>query len=328
MRYIMGVDGGGSKTYTVITDENGCLLGKGVSGGGNYQGPGIDVALFHIKESIERALKTANLTYDDISFVQYGLAGADRKKDFSILEPALATLPFEQWALVCDTMEGLRTGSPENIGVVLVCGSGTNAAGRNKAGQMVQTGGFGYLFGDGRVGGFEMARETFRAAVRSWDLREIPSILQEKVARYYGFENMEQVYGYFLDHEIYEIRDGKLTLLLHEAAAEGDELAIRILKNTGYELGIAANSVIRKLGDFGDFSIPVVLVGSVVQKGKNQQLLQTLRETIEQKYKPIEMIIPEIAPVYGSVMLAMDRLGIQTPPDMYDLFKSYGGYDE
>jgi N-acetylglucosamine kinase-like BadF-type ATPase len=325
MAYFMGVDGGNSKTFTVITDEAGRLLGRGLAGCGNHQGPGIEAALSSIMASANMALEQAGLKYEDIAFVQYGLAGADRQKDFDILRPGLATLPFAKWDVVCDTYEGLRAGSPDNIGVVLVCGSGTNSAGRNREGAMVQTGGFGYLFGD-RSGGGDMARETFSHAVRSWDLRERPSILPEKVAKYFGFADMGEVYDHFLDNDIYEVpRD--LTLVLHEAADEGDELAIRLLRRSGDELGRAANSVIRRLGGFaGETSIPIVLVGSVVQEGRNPHLLAALRERVALENERFEFVIPKMAPVYGSVLLAMDQLGLKATEDIVRRFEEYGGY--
>jgi N-acetylglucosamine kinase-like BadF-type ATPase len=324
MTYIMGIDGGGSKTFAVLTDERGRLLGRGVSGGGNHQGPGIDQALANIRDSADQALEQAGLTHAEIDFVQFGLAGADRDKDFNILRPALATLPFRKWDLVCDTMEGLRAGSPENIGVVLVCGSGTNAAGRNRDGVTVQTGGFGYLFGD-RTGGEALSRETFSSAVRSWDLREIPSVLTDKVPAFLGLSSMAEVYDHFLDDDIYQV-PYDLTIVLHEAADEGDELAIRLLRQAGTELGLAANSVIRKLGGMKGDTVPVVLVGSVVQEGRNPHLLKALRDTVSLQTESFEIVIPHMAPVFGSVMLAMDHLQLPVAPTVMNQFIEYGGY--
>jgi N-acetylglucosamine kinase-like BadF-type ATPase len=324
MTYIMGMDGGGSKTFTVITNENGYLMGRGVSGGGNHQGPGIQQALSNLRDSAEQALLQAGLSYDDITFVQYGLAGADREKDLNILRPALSTLPFAKWDVVCDTMEGLRAGSPDNIGVVLVCGSGTNAAGRNRQGKTVQTGGFGYLFGD-RTGGHDLARKTFSHAVRSWDLRDIPSILTSKIPEYLGLASMEEVYNDFLDRDINDV-PREMTLLLHEAADEGDELAIRILRQAGRELGLGANSVITQMNAFDGETFPVVLVGSVVQEGRNPHLLAALNETIAEKYKQYEIIIPRMAPVFGAILLAMDHLRLKVTDEIIDQFIEYGGY--
>lgn len=320
MRYLMGVDGGGSKTYTVITDEYGNKVGEGLAGRGNHQDVGVKIALMHIKESIEKAMATAGLQYEEISFTQFGLAGADREKDFAILRPALSTLPLKSWDVVCDTFEGLRIGSEKNIGVVLVCGTGTNAAGRNKEGKVVQIGGMGYLFGDA-AGGIYMARETFRSAVRSWEQREIRSILTDKVSRFFGFQSMEQLVDHFLDRDIYEV-PSELTIVLHEAAAEGDHLAIKLLRKTGEELGIAANSVIKRLGNFESGTIPVVLVGSVLQKGRSRYLIQSLKTKMECEHPNISIFIPDIEPVYGSILLAMDHVGIMTTDEIYQKFRN------
>ncbi|WP_026562854.1 BadF/BadG/BcrA/BcrD ATPase family protein [Bacillus sp. J37] len=319
MRYLMGVDGGGSKTYTVITDEYGNKVGEGLSGRGNHQVEGIQFAMKNIKESIDIAMSTAGLQYEDITFTQFGLAGADREKDFAILRRALRTLPLRSWDVVCDTFEGLRIGSKNNVGVVLVCGSGTNAAGRNKEGRVVQIGGMGYLYGDA-AGGIYMARETFRSAVRSWEQREIPSILTEKVSRFFGFQTMDQLVNDFLDQDIYEV-PGELTIVLHEAAAEGDQLAIQLLKNIGEELGIAGNAVIKSLGGFESDNIPVVLIGSILQKGRNQHLIQSLTAKIESENASISVIIPDIEPVYGSILLAFDHIGIETTEEMFQKFR-------
>ncbi|HET7656821.1 MAG TPA: BadF/BadG/BcrA/BcrD ATPase family protein, partial [Bacillales bacterium] len=292
------------------------------SGCSNHQVVGVEGALKNICEAAQQALSKARLSPEDICYTQYGLAGADRQKDFDILHPALAGLPFERWSVVCDTMEGLRVGSPGNYGVVLVCGAGTNAAGRDKDGKMVQTGGLGHFYGDWG-GGHDLAKETFRMAIRSWEYRERPSILKAKVAHHLGFRDMEEVFNYYLDHDLKHV-PADLTIVLHQAAEEGDLLAIQLLQKEGRELGVSANSVIQRLGGFGSDPVPIVLTGSVLQKGRNPHLLETLRSTIEKENPGIELVIPEMVPVYGSVLLAMDQLGIDATQDVMQKFIAYG----
>lgn len=324
MSVVIGVDGGGSKTYAVVVDESGRRLGSGTAGGGNHQTDGIEPALRNIRASMDMALQEAKLAPEDVAFVQYGLSGYDREVDFSIVRPALTSLPYPNWEVVCDTMEGLRAGSRDNVGVVLVCGSGTNAAGRNPEGQTVQTGGLGYLYGDG-TGGSDIARETFRAAVRSWELREVPSLLTEAVPRFLGFSTMAELVNDYWDKGVQDVPI-RLTEVLHQVAGENDELAIRLLRNAGYELGIAAMSVVRRLGGFEGQTVPVVLVGSVLQRGRNPHLLDALQTEIERAGIAYRLVIPEQAPVYGSVMLAMDRLHIPVTERMEQLFTAYGGH--
>jgi len=57
-------------------------------------------------------------------------------------------------------------------------------------------------------------------------------------------------------------------------------------------------------------------------------LLEALRKTIEADHlKQIELVIPEMEPVYGAVLLGMDYLGITATDDIYEKFNSYGGYE-
>ncbi|QKY69990.1 N-acetylglucosamine kinase [Lentibacillus sp. CBA3610] len=324
MDYILGVDGGNSKTYAVIVNSNGDRLGQGISGNGNHQGTGVDKFLENMQSAVNQALNEARLQPSEISFAQFGLAGADREKDIQLLRNALATLPFKDWDLAPDTLEGLRAGSRTNIGVVLVCGAGTNAAGRNSIGDTVQTGGFGYRFGDGAGGGF-IALEAFRAAVRAWELRGPQTLLTEMLPASVGFQRMKDMYHYYLDH-LHEEFPLTFTLTVHQAADRGDAEAINILKKVGWELGLAANSVIKRLGNFEIEPIPIVLVGSVLQEGKNPYLLNTLEETVKNENPASEFINLEMEPVYGAILLAMDHLNIKANDDILTKFSSYGGY--
>lgn len=326
LRYIMGVDGGNSKTHTVITDETGRKLGEGSAGCGNHQA-GVAQAMANIQASTQGALQQSGLRMQDIDFVQYGLAGADRPEDFAILRPALSKLHDQPWDVVCDTMEGLRLGSPDNIGVVLVCGSGTNAAGRNNEGKNVQTGGFGYKYGDGEgVGGHALAVEAFRGAIRAWELRGAPTVLEKTVPDFLGYANVEEMFNDYLDKKGPKI-PGELSVVVHQAADAGDQLAVRLLRRAGEELGLAAVSVIKRLGGFGGDEVPIVMVGSVVQRGRNSALLEGVRETLNGRGYDHRLIIPDWAPVYGAVLLGMDHLGIERPDEVLQAnFIPSGGF--
>ncbi|MCR8660214.1 N-acetylglucosamine kinase [Paenibacillus endoradicis] len=326
MRIVMGVDGGGSKTYTVIVNEEGDLLGEGLSQSGNYEIVGLSQAMVNIKESMDLALQEANLKEANIDFVQYGLAGADRPQDFVMLSRELSKFSYVAWDLVNDAMEGLRIGSTDYTGVVLICGSGTNAIGRNEVGEIVQIGGLGEMFGD-RAGGKYLAATTFSLAFRAWEGREIATSLTSKIPEFFGLQTMLEVRDHILDAELEYIPE-QITVVLHEAASEGDMLSRVLLEQTGKELGLAALAVLDKLRSAIDEAIPIVLIGSVLQKGRSPYLLMYLKKTIQKKYKEAQLFIPEMVPVYGAVMLAMDQLSIPLAPSLSEKFIQYGGYSK
>lgn len=323
MKIVMGVDGGGSKTYTVIVNEEGDLLGRGLTESGNYEVVGLDRAMDNIKESMDLALQEANLTAADIDFVQFGLAGADRLQDFTMLRSELSQFPYRAWDLVNDAMEGLRIGSLDYTGVVLICGSGTNAVGRNAAGEIVQIGGLGEMFGD-RAGGKYLAATAFSLAFRSWEGRERETSLTHKIPKFFGLQTMLEVRDHILDTELTDIPE-QITVILHEAASEGDDLSIALLEQTGQELASAAIAVLEKLGTAVDEAIPIVLIGSVLQKGRSPYVLKPLQEAIENKFKEAYLSIPDMLPVYGAVMLAMDQLSIPVTPEFSGKFIQDGG---
>lgn len=188
-RCLLAVDGGGSKTVAVVADSAGTVHGVGRSGCGNHQMVGVTAAVREVSCATAEALAAAAINPADLAFTQYALAGADRPSDLASLKPALAELAPQPWELACDTFAGLRLASPEMSGVVLVCGSGTNAVGRDASGRVVQVGGYGWDYGDA-AGGQMLATFALRAAVRSWEGREIRSLLRDEVPPAFGYPNM------------------------------------------------------------------------------------------------------------------------------------------
>lgn len=59
MSFVMAVDGGGSQTTAVVTDETGRLISCGNAAGTNHQTLGVAVACAHMMDAIETALRLA-----------------------------------------------------------------------------------------------------------------------------------------------------------------------------------------------------------------------------------------------------------------------------
>lgn len=312
MNYYLGVDGGGSKTIAVVSDSKGQILGYGMSGCGNHQ-LGCEVAERSITEAVEAALKQASLEKSDITFALFGLAGADRDEDFRILIPMIYKLGFNKSDIVCDTVIGLRAGTTQPYGVVLVCGSGTNCYGVNKAGESLQVGGFGYAFGD-FGGGYSLAEEVFRAVIRSWEGRGAQTKLTDATIRTLGFDSVEKMFNAFLDDK----RDipHELAKLLFEVGSD-DEVALAILNKQGMELGLAAGAVIKRLNMEQD-SFDVILIGSILTRADNRCLLPVIESTVKSIAPNCTLRKLTMEPVMGSILLAMERSGVIVENSVYE----------
>lgn len=323
MRYYLGVDAGGSKTYALVVDESGRIAGKGASGCGNHQ-MGYERAKRNIAEAVNAALGEAGLAPEEIERACFGLAGADRETDFRILRPMIAELGLPRHDIVCDTMIGLRAGTSRPSGVVLVCGSGTNSAGRNAAGETCQVGGFTYEFGDFGGGGI-LAVEAFRSVIRAWDGREEPTLLTDMVLQRLGYGSVQAMFDDYLDHG----KSPPITLapLLFEAANQGDRVAREILRAQGVELGKSAKAVIRKLGMERD-EFDVVLVGSVLVRGDGDYVTSPIEEAVREAAPRASVAKLTVEPVVGAVWSAAEAGGRELPREMADGLRQLADFQQ
>lgn len=322
MNYYLGVDAGGSKTYTIITDEDGNIVGKGRSGNGNHQ-LGAEEARHNIRESVGIALTHARLTPDQIAFAYFGMAGADREADYRILRPMIAELGFPRREIACDTMIALRAGTDKPYGVVLICGTGTNSAGVNRQGETFQCGGFSYQYGDFGGGG-ALNVEAFRSVIRAWDGREEPTLLTQLLLDSLGYESVQAMQGDYLDYE--RTPPTHLAKLLFEAADQGDAVAQAILRKQGEELGKAAKAVIKRLG-MAEERFDVVLAGSIVTRGKGEYVTAYIKQAIQEAAPQASMVKLAVEPVVGAVWLAHEAARGTLPQTVYDKLKDIADYD-
>lgn len=305
MNFYLGVDAGGSKTYSLIVNEKGETLGRGVSGNGNHQ-TNPRYAENNIASACHQALREAGLSKDSITYAYFGLAGADREPDYEVLRPMIRRLEFPEYSIACDTMIAMRSGTARPYGAVVISGTGFNAAARNQAGEEVQYGGFGYIYGDGQGSGRDLANFAFRSAVRAWDLRGEPTVLHDLVLGASGFQSVPQMIDAALDQGY----TPPLTLaeLVFEAAEQGDQVAARYLAEQGSELGNAAAALIRRLGMEED-EFDVVLGGSILSKSRSTIMTDALGETVRLTAPRARVARIAMEPVAGAVLSAMDVKG-------------------
>jgi N-acetylglucosamine kinase-like BadF-type ATPase len=323
LAYYLGIDGGGTKTYALLTDDKGHVLGKGVGGNGNHQ---IDhfTATQSIRMAAESALNEAGLGIHEISHSYFGLAGADREVDYRILHPLIQEIGFTwNYSINCDTMIGLRAGTNRPYGVALICGTGTNSAGRNLNGEHVQVGGFDYMYGDFGGGG-ALNIEVFRSVIRSWDGREQATLLTPLLLNFLEYDSVSDMFNDFQDHS--KQVPVHATKLLFEAAAENDAVALEILHRQGIELGKSASAVIRKLGMEKE-TFDVVLAGSLLTKGDRGWIRGKVEEAVISAAPHATVVTLSTEPVVGAVWLAMEADQLEISQEVYDKMRDFRDFE-
>lgn len=315
MSYFLGMDAGGSTTFAVITDEKGNIQGVGTSGNGNHQ-INRQVAEENILAATYDALLEANLTVADITFAWFGIAGGDREVDFVILRSIVGKLNFPAYDISGDTLIALRAGTTRPNGVVIICGTGVNCAGRNRLNEMYQCGGFGYSYGD-FGGGSCLSVEVFRAVLREWDGRGEKTLLTNLVLEMLEYASVEEMYHAFLDDATPVPKD--LTRLLFPAVEQGDQVAREILEYQGVELGLSTQAVINRL-HMQDEEFDVVLAGSVVTRSGNNIIEDKVKTYASEVAPKVNIVRLTVEPVVGALLLAMESADRNISEDVYQAF--------
>ena len=321
MSLILGVDAGASKTFALVADEGGHLLGFGEGGPGNHQTAGLEPALAGIRRTCEQALAQTGAS-PPVDFGFFGLAGADLAVDFALLTPAVEAMGLARSVCIKnDTMVALRAGLKRSWGVAVICGTGINGGGTAPDGREVQLPGLGALSGDWGGGG-DIAWEVIRLISRAGDGRGQLTVLTEMVLTTLGLSSVEELISQIYQGE-FDYYPGnfdqrrllELVPLVFEAAHDGDQVARDLLVRVGTEVGTTANAIIRRLG-LEDRDVEVVLGGSVF-KGQGALLLNTVRQVVHSVAPQATIETPEFEPVVGAVLLALESLGVEVSDAIY-----------
>ncbi|RLB59827.1 MAG: ATPase [Deltaproteobacteria bacterium] len=309
MELVLGVDAGGSKTLAVVAEPGGRVTGVGRAGGANFQACGRAGARGQLARAVSAALSQAGAGSESIAAACFGVAGADRPRDFATIEAFTRDLvPAARYRLENDSLVALRAGTADGVGIALIAGTGSNAVGRNAAGEKLQVGGLGRLSGDWGSA-WQLGEQAVVAAMMARDGRGPATALQQDICRRLGLDDILDVIEYdFYDHDGPPLDLGALAPLVFAAAGRGDEVAAEILRRAGARVARAAAVIADRLFPGRD-DFPVVFGGAVFQRGSHPLLVDTVRQLLRNDYPGARFVRLRVAPVLGAVAWAADALG-------------------
>ena len=186
-QYVIGIDGGASKTVAILGSADGKVLGRGQAASSNYQNVGITKASDSIKQAVNQARQEAGIGKGRMKIAVVALAGVDSPKDKRVTEQFVRRANIASRTFVVhDSIAYLQSAFPNKPGIMVESGTGCVAAGINSAGRYVRVGGWGALFDD-YGSGYDIGRKALSAAFRAVDGRGPPSRLVSAVKRKFRF---------------------------------------------------------------------------------------------------------------------------------------------
>jgi N-acetylglucosamine kinase-like BadF-type ATPase len=309
--FVVGVDGGTTKTIALVADDRGHILGAGRGGNSNWTGPDVEIPMAVVITAVQEALRQARLNGDDVAVGVFCLAGADWPEDHERRQAVLERAGIARRVVVKnDSFGGLRAGTRRPYGVGIAAGTGTNTAiiapdGREWA--------FGYYETYG--GAHSVAQEAIHAVLRAEDGRGAPTALTGLVLSKLGYPGVEAMLRAIVAGEIDHGRYLSLCPLVFEVADAGDEIAVEIIVKQGLALAEYATAAIRRF-DMQSLEFDVVLAGSVF-KGQGPLLADTITQAVHRVAPHTHIVRAQFEPAVGGVLLAYDALGLSVSDEMY-----------
>jgi N-acetylglucosamine kinase-like BadF-type ATPase len=309
--FVMGVDGGTTKTIALVADDQGRILGASRGEGSNWTGSDVGIPMAVVSATAQAALRQAGLCGDDIAMAVFGLAGADWPEDHERRQTVLERGGLARRLVVKnDAFVGLRAGTQQRYGVAIAAGTGTNTAVITPDGTEWA---FGYYAAEGGAG--DIARDAIRAVLHAEDGRGQPTALTGAILGKLNYPNVDDLLRALIAEQVEWGKILSLCPLVFEAADASDAVAAEIIIRHGLTLAEYATAVVRRFA-MQSLEFDVVLSGSVF-KGQGPLLIDTITQAIQAVAPRARIVRVQFEPAVGGLLLAYDALGIHVSDEMY-----------
>lgn len=297
MRYVLGLDGGGTKCDAVLMDESGAVLGWGRGGSVH----GLYVRADAVARSFQDAVTGA---LAELRPPLARLAGMG-------LYPGLADwlgqpVAMDQLVPAGEAEMGFATALTTH-GVLVLSGTGSFVHALTADGRRLHEGGQGPVIAD-EGSAYHIGILGCRAAFRSHYSEARRTSLVEAIPRAMGARNMHEVFHLLYVERIGRSQIASIAKTVDEEAEAGDGVAADVLRRAAGELAELVVEVIREL-HLEDSHETLVATGSVAQGSRI--FWRALCEAALAVAPGLQPIQPRIRPVIGACLLALKSLGVE-----------------
>ena len=249
--YVIGVDGGGTKTLGLLIDETGAELARTSLASSNIHANPHPVVEGVLQTLVTSLCKEAGIAVSQLSAISLGMSGCDSPKDQAVLEGFLKPIlsPSTKMTIVNDAIVAARAVLPRMHGMLLIAGTGSICFGWNeKNGTNARCGGWGHLLAD-EGSGYLIGLRGLQAILQGVDGRGPVTTLLPVMFEVLGFDVNEprSVIQYVYGEKGTKANIANLARYVFQEAAKGDEASLKIVNEQAYELARTIPPVYNKL---------------------------------------------------------------------------------
>jgi N-acetylglucosamine kinase-like BadF-type ATPase len=301
MKYLIGIDGGGTKTDCAIADLSGKIIRQTSGKPSNFMIIGVEEALENIFALIEQNLFELGGDFSDVKQIVIGVAGAGREEDAMLLEKGFKDysdqegVHFKGVKVLSDAHIALEGAFPDSAGCILIAGTGSILFGKDDKGTIHRVGGFGRLIGD-EGSGYSIGRKALNAVSKASDGRGEETMISELLDAKMNHNTSKNIINKVYNEKLDVASVAKIVI---QAAEEGDPIAEDILDEEADELVLHIRSLIDKLHTN---NLNVAFSGSLIDNKNFYSDL--LKNKIKSTLPNVKVVKPANPPVSGAILFA------------------------
>lgn len=310
MEYVLGVDGGGTKTTAVIASADGKVISESTSGASSFPSVGVKKASENLNAAVFEAAKKAGISGIRFKSSSFGFAGLNIEDDHKIYKKIVGNRRLnkhldQKKIFICnDTRIGLEAGSTAGNKIIIIAGTGSNCFGVNNSGEQANCTGWDYILAD-EGSGYEVSIRALRAVMRAYDGRGEKTGLTKAILKELELKDEPGIVSWTYGKPFSKERMGKFARIVCACAEGGDKISKKILREEAEESVLSVTTVAEKLY-LRDKEFDLVFVGSLFRCEKHFKdiVMDGLRERFGKiKFKPLVA-----RPVEGAIRLAIRNL--------------------
>jgi N-acetylglucosamine kinase-like BadF-type ATPase len=308
----LGVDGGQTGTRGVLVSRDGTILATAESGGM------IDAVMPGGVERMRAVLTDIRDTcaqQGQPEAVFLGLTATVTGTPSQGLGEAVAAelWPGSLRRVEGDSLIAWAAGTGGAPGVTAMAGTGSVVAAVNEAGETVEAGGWGFVFGDWGSG-WHMGATAVRHMVQRWDRDRGTSALGKAICAAMGVASASEIPPRFYAAEIDIVDVARLAEVVARFANDGDEDAVRVVAECGATFGYDVANAIARL-QWSSTPVKVAMVGRAF--GAGPAYVRAFEDVVVARSpQPVEFSHAVLSTLGGAALLALGLGGIQTSPDL------------
>ncbi|HEK9102638.1 ATPase [Bacillus pfraonensis] len=295
MKYMIGVDGGGTKTEAIAFDQNGREIAKSMNRFGNVL-LDYEKAVSHIMEAINQCQQS--LSKENCVCICLGLAGV-KSIDMNVLKERLKTKYQTNIEIYDDAVIAHAALLGGNDGILTIAGTGAICLGK-KGEKYKYSGGWGHILGD-EGSGYWIALQALKKMTIQYDkgaqFCNLSTAIQNEVPIHTPFDIKQLVYSSQKDQV------AAIAPLVIEEARKGNDDALKIILKASEELAKITVDVYKKMS----FEVPI----SIAVKGgilcSAPEIYAEFKRCCKKYMNEINFIQNEISSAKGAYFLAAKK---------------------